>query len=122
MKNTQSELMYLACPYSHPDLAVKQMRHEMVNRIALKFHQQGKFVYSPLTHNVPLMQQDLTTSNWNFWGSFDKLMLSKCDKLLVVPLPGWEESRGVSAEIALAKELNLPIEIINLEELVIQNG
>lgn len=39
-------------------------------------------------------------------------MVSKCEKLIVIKLPGWETSTGVTAEIAHAKELGLLIEEI----------
>jgi hypothetical protein len=116
MKNNQSILAYLACPYSHPDATVRNMRYMTANRIAFELHRQGKFVYSPLTHNVPLIQLCNEVSGWGFWGEFDKFMLTKSDKLLVLAMDGWEKSKGVLAEIKLAGELNLPIEMIDPQE------
>lgn len=113
MKENQSILFYLAAPYSHPDSSVRQMRHMTVNRIAFQLHQQGKFVYSPLTHNIPLIQTCNRIASWDDWGQFDQLMLSRCDKLLVVTMDGWEASRGVFAEMQLAKELAIPIEMLD---------
>lgn len=112
MENNQLPLAYLACPYSHPDESVRRMRHMIANQIASELHSQGKLVYSPLTHNIPLIQLSNKPIGWEFWGKFDKTMLMKCNKLLVVTLEGWKESKGVLAEIDFAKQLNLPIEMI----------
>lgn len=113
MENNQLLLTYLACPYSHPDPNVQHMRHMIVNRVALELLKQGRFVYSPLTHNIPLSKLCNEIRNWAFWGKYDKAMLTKCNTLLVLTLPGWKTSNGVSAEIEFAKQLNLTIEMLD---------
>ena len=45
-------------------------------------------------------------SNWEYWEKYSIELLSKCDVMAVVCLPGWETSVGVTAEIAEAKKLN----------------
>jgi len=105
-------IAYLACPYSHPDPEMRELRYRLVNRIALKFHQRGKFIYSPLSHNVTLMQLNEEEAQTD-WENFNKSMLERCDELIVLKVPGWEESKGVTEAIALAKDLGMPIEMIN---------
>lgn len=100
---------YLACPYSDPDSQVKQRRLDVVTRAAFKLMQEGRVVYSPLTHNIPISQLGIQ-GRWTTWQSFDLPILSKCDFLIVLRLPGWETSPGVTAEIAHAKKENIPIE------------
>jgi hypothetical protein len=39
-------------------------------------------------------------------------MLLPADKLLILTLPGWEDSKGVAHEITLAHEIHKPIEFI----------
>ena len=116
MNHQKQKISYLACPYTHPDEKIKKMRHLLVNRIALECHKRGKLVYSPLTHNLPLIQLSRKENSWDDWGLFDKSMLERCDELLVIQAPGWEQSKGVAAEIAHAKEFNIPIEMINPKE------
>jgi hypothetical protein len=115
MEKNQFTLAYLACPYSHPDSAVRHMRHMIVNRVACELHKQGKFVYSPLTHNIPLIQLCDKTIGWDFWEKFDKMMIMKSDRLLVLTIDGWRESKGVAAEIKFAEEFNLPIDLIDVK-------
>lgn len=107
------KISYLACPYSHPDREMKEMRHHLVNRMALELHKRGRLVYSPLTHNIPLIHLSGKSNNWDDWEAFDKAMLARCDELLVLKIPGWDISQGVTAEMEFAKELNIPIEIID---------
>lgn len=100
---------YLACPYSHPDSKIKQQRHAIANRVVFDLMRRGILVYSPLTHNVPIDQLGIH-GNWMNWKDFDHEMVSRCDRLIVLKLPGWEESKGVAAEIARANEVGIPIE------------
>lgn len=105
-------LSYLACPYSHENESVRNIRFLTANFVASRLISQGTYVYSPLTHNVPLDHLE-TGSVWAHWCTFDTLMLSRCDKLILLKMPGWESSSGVQAEIAYAKQHGIPIEEID---------
>lgn len=100
---------YLACPYSHKDARIQRKRHKLVNQTVHALLNEGIKVYSPLTHNIPINDLGFN-GDWLKWSSHDHEMLSRCDKLIVLKLPGWDESKGVKAEIEKAKGLDLPIE------------
>ncbi len=100
---------YLSCPYFHPDPFIKEMRHTIVNRVAFELMTQGIMVYSPLTHNLPIDRLGIH-GNWVTWKNFDHMMISKCNRLIVLMLPDWEHSKGVAAEIAYAEKHEIPIE------------
>lgn len=102
---------YLSSPYSDPDLKVRQYRQRAATQMTSDLAAKGVLVYSPLTHNVPV---DLVGGFGDLQSrlDFDHSMLSRCDKLLVLKLPGWENSKGLKVAIDLAKKLNLPIEEI----------
>ncbi|MFK5165356.1 DUF1937 family protein, partial [Propionibacterium freudenreichii] len=51
---------------------------------------------------------DLPT-DWEFWAAYDEAILSSCISLIVLPLDGWQESKGVSAEINIARRMGLPV-------------
>ncbi len=108
-------LVYLASPYSHPDPKIKEKRLSLVNRIACSLMQGGTHVYSPLTHNIPLIRLGIP-GTWTAWKKYDLSMLSRCDRLVVLMLPGWEESVGVADEIHHAKEHHIPIEYKDIDE------
>lgn len=113
MKNPS--IAYLGSPYSHPDSIVRKFRLDSTSKLAAQLFNQGRFVYSPLTHNIPLSQFGNVASFEN-WGKFDLMMLSRCDELLVYQLPGWEDSKGLTSEINFAKENHIPINYIAYEE------
>lgn len=102
-------IAYLASPYNHPDESVKKLRVKTVTATASYLFNQGIFTFSPLTHNVPLMEAGAKTG-WDIWIPYDLELLSRCDKLIILKLSGWRESLGVKAEIAHAKALGIPIE------------
>lgn len=80
---------YLSCPYSDPDPFVKGIRHTIATRVAFELMSQGIMVYSPLTHNLPIDQLGIH-GTWATWKDFDHTMLSRCDRLIVLKLPGWK--------------------------------
>lgn len=104
-----SEVAYLATPFSHPDGEVERLRWRAVTWTAHWLFQQGQFVYSPITHNIPFSEWGMRGS-FDHWCTFDLSMLSRCDKVLVLTLPGWKESIGVTTEIAHAQEKGIPVE------------
>ncbi|MBS0619896.1 MAG: DUF1937 family protein [Verrucomicrobia bacterium] len=111
---------YLSCPYFDPDPLVKETRHAIVNRVAFDLLRQGTMVYSPLTHNLPIDRLGIH-GDWVAWKNFDHAMLSRCDRLIVLKLTGWEKSKGVAAEIACAEKLEKPIEWMEIHEEMYQS-
>lgn len=102
------QIIYLASPYSHPNPAKRQWRYELACKVAALLMRDGHLVYSPIVHSHPLTAYGLP-ANWEYWRAMDEAMLRRCDALAVLRLPGWEQSVGVQAELALAKELGLKI-------------
>ena len=107
-------MIYLASPYSAPANWLREMRFHDVCRYAAKMMREGLHVFSPIAHSHPLAAYGLTGA-WAFWEAQDREFLSMCSELWVLMLPGWEASTGVTAEIAIANELGLPIRYVNAE-------
>ena len=103
-----AHVIYLASPYSHPKPEVREWRYERACEVAALLMSDGHLVYSPIAHSHPLTRHGLPT-NWEYWRAMDEAMLSMCQALVVVRLSGWEQSRGVQAELSLARELGLRI-------------
>jgi nucleoside 2-deoxyribosyltransferase len=101
-------MIYLASPYSHRDVHVREWRFQQACRAAAALLRAGLTVFSPIAHSHPIAQHGMPMS-WEFWSRMDREYLSRCDVLAVLTLPGWRESVGVQAEIALAQELGLPV-------------
>ncbi len=106
--------MYLACPYSHPDLEVRQQRFDAANLAAGRLISSGKHVFSPISHTHPieLASNGKLPAEWAFWAEYDERMLSNCDRLIVLAIDGWTSSTGVQAEIAIARKLGLPVDYL----------
>ena len=104
-------LVYLACPYSHPDPAVRFMRAQQASRAAAELMKAGLAIFSPLSHSHSIAECGLQ-GDWEFWEPVDRPILTQCERMIVLKLDGWEQSVGVAAEIKIADELDIPIEYI----------
>jgi Domain of unknown function (DUF1937) len=114
LNDMSKELIYLACPYTHQDHSVMVARFNAVNLASAKLMEQGKYLFSPISHTHPIAEasQGKLPREWDFWEGYDRVMLRACNRIIVLKLPGWEQSKGVSAEIAIAKEMGIPIEYL----------
>jgi len=104
-------IAYLGPPYAHPDPEVRNFRVHAVTLMAFELRKQGRLVYSPITHNIPL-DRLVFFGDWQTWRDFDHGMLARCDKLLALQLPGCEKSKGLAAEIQFAQEKGIPVEYL----------
>jgi len=105
-------LVYLAIPYSHPDAEVREHRFREVNRVAGDLMRRGEHVFSPISHTHPIALSGDLPKDWEFWQAYGRAMLRACGKLSVLMQDGWQDSVGVQAEIAIAREMGLPVEFI----------
>jgi hypothetical protein len=74
----------------------------------------GMVVFSPISHSHPIAiaNPSMPQCDFDYWMKFDEAFLCCSERLLVLMLDGWEESKGVAAEIAIAKEMGIPIEYL----------
>ena len=117
--HNKGDLIYLATPYTHVDKTVMVDRFNRVNKVAAKIMEQGKYVFSPISHTHPIAEAGVLPRGWDFWSDYDRVMISRCTCLYVLMIDGWKESKGVQAEIELAKHYDLPVVYID-EDLVIE--
>ena len=103
-------MIYLATPYSHPDPAIRQERFELACKVAGEMMSAGKFVYSPIAHTHPIAEVCDLPTDWDYWQYFDEMMIRNCSLVMVVKADGWQESRGIKAEIEIANALGKPVE------------
>lgn len=107
-------ITYLAVPYSHPDASVRKYRFQVANQIAAGLMREGQHVFSPISHTHPIALAGDLPTDWAYWEQYDRAMLSICGKLLIIRLDGWTESHGIRGEIAIAEELGIPVEYMDL--------
>lgn len=100
-------LLYLGSPYSHQDPAVREWRFEAACQATARLMSHGILVFSPVSHSHPLTRYGLP-GDWDFWQRYDREYLAACGAVAVLTLPGWHRSKGVAAEMEIARELGLP--------------
>lgn len=91
-------MIYVASPYSHPSEAVRERRFRSTCAFCAEHAREGLFIYSPIVHwHYIALNWDLPT-DWGFWRRQCFEMLEKADELWILCLPGWFDSKGVTAE------------------------
>ena len=106
-------MIYLASPYTHNDPKVEEARYQFACLATGRLIKEGQHVYSPIAHSRAIAQQTDLPTDFGFWAAYDTDMISKCDEVVVLTLNGWKESKGVQAEINIARALNKPIRYQN---------
>lgn len=93
-------LVYVAGPYSRPDPVANT--HNAL-RLAMRLYESGDVV--PVVPHLTLFWHLIEPRPVEFWYEYDHHLLRRCDALFA--LPG--ESVGVENEVALARELGMPV-------------
>ena len=110
---TDNELIYIASPYTNPDSIIRIQNYLDVTKIAADLVSEGHVAISPITYGHVLSECKEMPTDWGFWMDFCTVLLSKCDKILVCnTIPGWENSKGVAAEIEFAKQNGIKVEYL----------
>jgi hypothetical protein len=102
-------LYYLGTPYGHDLAEVREARYrENVEALTELLHQ-GINVFSPVVHHHPVACLRDLGRDFSFWQTQDFAFLHRSDALIVLTLPGWQESKGLAAEVEEARRLGLPV-------------
>lgn len=100
------ELFYLAIPYTGKE----DLSYLVSCKVAGKLMEGGVLVFSPIAHSHSIVQEtNLDPHDEDLWLGLDLRILRHCDRLVVVTLPGWEQSKGVQIEMDEAQRLGIPI-------------
>ena len=106
-------MIYLASPYFSPDPALLKLRVQNIKRIARQMMIRGDIVFSPIAYSAALK---LKTFEHADWMRFDLSVLSQCSRMVIVPLQGWRESKGVAEEIAYCTTNKIPWQVMDEQE------
>lgn len=107
-------MIYLACPYGHPDRDLMDDRYETANKVTAKLMAEGNIIFSPLSHTVPISKYLLDWKQHQ-WLETDLPFMEMCDELYVLMLHGWKESKGVEFEIHHFTMRECPISYIEYD-------
>lgn len=112
------KVYYLASPYSHPMDELKNLRYEAVNRVGAILCKKNLIIIEPIAmcHSKSL-QYDLPTG-YEYWKTRDRTFVKlSTGGVIVLCIPGWRESVGVSDEVHYARELGHEVYYLTLTEL-----
>ncbi|HEX4861582.1 MAG TPA: DUF1937 family protein [Rhizomicrobium sp.] len=113
-RKSDRDIVYLACPYTHPDHRVREARFHAANRAAVQLIKQGRIVYSPITMTHPLDAElaGESTMGSDYWVDFDIAFMEACSEMVVLMIDGWRESSGIKREIEYFERERKPIKYI----------
>jgi len=112
-EEVKHELVYLSAPYSKYTNKSALMMAIMTISGIYQLRNQGHHVVSPLFNHYSLNNVPGLGSDYAFWKDYSRNLLKRCDKVVVIKAPGWEESSGVEDEVKLAKELGIKVEFVD---------
>lgn len=107
-------MIYLASPYTHIDINVRNKRFKQMCGIAGHLLNKGLFVYSPIVHGHPIAEHTTgLPTDFGFWKAYNHETIDSCHAVWVVMLDGWEKSSGVEDEIKYAHETGKTCEFLD---------
>jgi hypothetical protein len=106
-------LIYLASPYTHPDIYIMEKRYLEAVKAVNYLMNQGKIVFSPIVHNHPVAVTYGLPRGWDYWKKYDGVILKACNELMVYQMNGWQYSKGIEGELKIANELKIPISYLS---------
>lgn len=102
-------MIYLASPYSHPDPAIREARYLAAGRFVAQELWLGLPIFSPICYAHHMAIEHGLPLDADSWRPFNEWMISKSFQMWVLRIDGWKESHGVTMEIELANQLQLPV-------------
>jgi hypothetical protein len=119
--SNQHKIVYLACPYTHQDYAVREERFRLATKTAAELIRKGHIVYSPITMTHPIdvvMAGDTNTLGSDYWVQFDEAFMSVCAEMIVLQIEGWNQSRGIRREIDYFRSRGKPVRFLSVEQVL----
>lgn len=112
-------LIYLASPFSHPQLSVRKHRRLAAAGILAYYSNTESDIslYSSIVHWGYVEEYYSVPIHFDYWKHHDFFMISKSNALWVLPIAGWKHSHGVQQEIEYATDLNKPVQYIQMKEI-----
>jgi hypothetical protein len=103
-------LHYLSSPFTNKDPEIQESNRRMVCLYAAQLITHGIQCISPIAHNLAVIKEAGLSTGWELWKAQDLAILRACGAMIVLMLPGWQQSVGVAEEIKTAEELGIPVE------------
>ena len=107
-------MIYLASPYTCDDSDkmivnnVQGERYRFALWAAACIMRDVGPCFSPIAHSHPIAMTFELPADFNWYG-YDDWYLDRCNRVYVLQLDGWKESKGVQYEIERSIAHNIPI-------------
>jgi hypothetical protein len=107
---SEYELTYIAQPYSHKSKVVQVRRLGIaVQFVDQILHEEPNVLpFSPICCGYPVSLYSDRPASFDGWRTFNMGMLSRCDSMRILAVPGWKNSVGLSAELDFAMVRGIP--------------
>lgn len=102
-------MIYIASPYSDPNSDVRHARYIAAMEYAAHLTRNSITAFSPIVYGHSMALHYNLGLSAEYWKHFNNHMLINSTYVHVLKLSGWIESLGVKHEIALAKNLHIPV-------------
>jgi hypothetical protein len=106
-------MLYIASPYTHSLSTVRKARAYCASKLAgeLMRRVQHDWLFSPIAqgHEVALHLPGHIAESHEFWMRQCRQALAEASCLYLLPLPGWEESKGLTWELDYCQSKSLPV-------------
>ncbi|MCS5708713.1 DUF1937 family protein [Candidatus Berkiella cookevillensis] len=117
---SQNQTMaYLASPYTHEEKNIRDTRYLVTAWMAAQLIRDGIHVFSATNHNAMLENFADLTDRLEDWQRFNHCMIKRCDKVIVLKMPGWEKSKGIQDQIKYAQLHSIPVEMMEVPQTII---
>jgi hypothetical protein len=100
---------YFASPYSAPDVYTREKRYIQALMAAGELHKMGYCLIEPIGMSHHTAKVCALPTGYDHWKSRDRAFIDHSDGIIVLNIPGWVESVGVSDEIKFAFANNKPV-------------
>ncbi|MRH91273.1 DUF1937 family protein [Nocardia sp. SYP-A9097] len=93
--------IFLACPYSNSDPAIVYVRFLQCNEVAATIVRSGHAVFSQVSMSHPINEAlgEESAVVGKLWAPIDAVFMEMMDELIVLDVPGWDQSSGIKREI-----------------------
>lgn len=111
-------MIYLASPYWHQDPLIRSIRARENAEVAARLAVNKVMVFAPVVHGHFVSELDpFHDIPEDYWLAHGLRLLPHCSEVWVLNLLGWDESRGVAVEVRTAGFHNIPVALLNYENL-----
>lgn len=107
-------MIYLASPYTDPDPRLMEWRYIQACKASAQLLRDCEIVYCPIAHSHGIALHGCLDHDWAQFEDMDSYFLALCKRMIILTLPGYDESIGIKAEIAVVRALGKPIEYMEM--------